>query len=431
MLIKLYGKKIFYSEERFVELSQTNLPSEHMTFKFRPDVYWEVEIEEYDEASGSLKMKVVNYNPGSVSKFSKQNLRINNIQFSEKFYWKKLETYLGSYRENRLGSILKEPPKEEKTTEKKVNTSAPLKSKKFGFKEILQDDPFEEDPEPISPYFIQETFKYPFSELEFHLGFVTFLKKFKDYPREIEIRIDNPFILPEFKYIKGYFPRAFNSRKVFTVKVNIEILGLEIKKIIAESPEIEAINGEIITTIKKSRAAKVKDIDLELPDDQKLFTADELQAKIDDSGSENTILHVKEDELIDAILELADVRNRDHLHYLASQKHNLKERIRFTIKPYFGFLFFIEGEDMNHFCWELLDSHATYLWSFEKQQQTAKHIKEVGSCISLIWEIGREKFKRAYREKKLDGEFRFESIHHKTTEDGFLRWKVSLDQYLS
>ncbi|MGY6561707.1 MAG: hypothetical protein ACXITV_06340 [Luteibaculaceae bacterium] len=105
------------------------------------------------------------------------------------------------------------------------------------------------------------------------------------------------------------------------------------------------------------------------------------------------------------------------------------------MNPHFGFLFFVEGERNNHFIWELLNSNATYIWSFEKYDGTlAQQLKKIEEIIGRIRTLGREKYKGAYRNFQEDGDLVFRSIAHENINsdfvDDFPRWRSRLEQHL-
>lgn len=135
------------------------------------------------------------------------------------------------------------------------------------------------------------------------------------------------------------------------------------------------------------------------------------------------------------IIETRDVRNAKHLQFLAGSKHSTKQKLRFTLKPLFGFVFFIEGETKNHFCWELLNSHATYLWSFDKIDTDAKfQFKRVEETINIIRDMGRETYKSDFRNNKVDSDLSFCTIEHSNINsalvDGFVEWQHRLKERL-
>ena len=129
------------------------------------------------------------------------------------------------------------------------------------------------------------------------------------------------------------------------------------------------------------------------------------------------------------------MRNAKHLQYLSGAKHSERHMLKFTLKPIFGFLFFIEGERQNHFCWELLNSHATYLWSFSKVESEFQfQYARIEKTISLVRQIGRDEYKREFKNGNIDGDLIFSVINHpdvnSSFKDGFVEWKHRLKERL-
>ncbi|MEY3249546.1 MAG: hypothetical protein RL742_1589, partial [Bacteroidota bacterium] len=128
-------------------------------------------------------------------------------------------------------------------------------------------------------------------------------------------------------------------------------------------------------------------------------------------------------------------RNRQQLIYLSGAKQSKNEKIRFTLAPNFGFLFLVEGEQYNHFVWELLNSHATYIWSIGKTRQDLKlQYQRIEQAINTIRNSSRSAYKNAYRQQQTDQDLAFNYLQHQHAEsalvDGFPKWKHQLNALL-
>jgi len=100
------------------------------------------------------------------------------------------------------------------------------------------------------------------------------------------------------------------------------------------------------------------------------------------------------------------------LAYLAGTKQSQNHKLRYTLNPNFGFLFLIEGAKNKHFVWELLNSHATYIWSIDKSVKEIKlQFKRVESIINMIRTSGRGNYKRAFRNNHQDNDLVFRVIN--------------------
>ena len=79
------------------------------------------------------------------------------------------------------------------------------------------------------------------------------------------------------------------------------------------------------------------------------------------SESDNSL---KGGEIIDTLLqEKTNLKNQKQLMYLSGAIQSGTDKIRFTLEPKFGFLFTFNKDGVNHYCWELLQSHASYIWT--------------------------------------------------------------------
>lgn len=106
--------------------------------------------------------------------------------------------------------------------------------------------------------------------------------------------------------------------------------------------------------------------------------------------------------------------------------------MRFTSKPFFGFIFFITESENKYICWELLDSHATYLWKFPKSETKHSIIKTFEEQMAIIKQIKRQKYRRYAKENSLNYRFQFNVITHSlsTKKNNFNIWKNKLDAKL-
>ena len=120
---------------------------------------------------------------------------------------------------------------------------------------------------------------------------------------------------------------------------------------------------------------------------------------------------------------------------MAGGKQTERQKLRYTLHPNFGFVFLIEGEQCNHFVWELLNSHATYVWSIGKSHKDIElQYKRIEATIGTVRSAGRDEYKRAYRNNHQDDDLVFTVIEHdqvnSNLKDGFLKWKSRLNEML-
>lgn len=274
---------------------------------------------------------------------------------------------------------------------------------------------------------IDINFQHLLIKTKFKMGYVEIEKKLKGFPKKIKINLENNNIIPEFDHVKPYFAKALGNRKIeITGYLEIDETG-EIK-VKCQSKEISQINEELITTVRR----------LELKEsifnpkiyvvDKSLFTPEEYFEGIEEEQLGNTPSISKKD-ILEEILQLEGIRNKKQLSYLSGKLQSKKIGLRFTLSPEFGFLFHVEGEDMDHFIWELLNTHATYIWSLEKEGiSLEKKLKLIEREVNIIRENGRIKYLN--REKPVG--VVFNKINHDNSKtgvvDGFPNWKMRVNE---
>jgi hypothetical protein len=417
--IKISNNKIYFTNSDFVGLEQTNFPENSLKFKYHLDTYLKVELSNYNEQLKSLDIEIKNYKPKEIQNFNNQELKkkINKLIF-KKLEWDKLIQLLSNYQSN-LPKLIPEAFKEEEEEEEEEEED---------FTEIENENEEEIEYSEINSEQKIQDFDFEFTEkfnnAIFHLGYVSITKIIDIFYSPIELKIYNDKLLPEYDYIKNYFSNYYNNEN-FNITTKIEIKGNEIISIISHSKEIENINNEIIDSVKRERILNTIDFIDNSENEKSTFTADEILSKIDNSLN---IFKETEEDIINLILELKNPRNKKQLVYLSDKKHKSIEKIRFTLKPLFGFIFFIEGKEKNHMCWELLNSHATYLWSFEKFEPIYLVIKQSEININTIKQIGRQMYRNQVKMNQLQINSIFSIIKHPKSnlKDNFDIWKSKL-----
>ena len=97
----------------------------------------------------------------------------------------------------------------------------------------------------------------------------------------------------------------------------------------------------------------------------------------------------------------------------------------------FGFVFSASANN-ECFVWELLNSHATYIWkniNFENSFDLSKVVEE---AIITIKNVGREPYKKYYNSIELPTyDFRVidHSLNNLTDEERFNEWKKKLERF--
>lgn len=420
-LLKISKNKIHFTEFDFVNLNQTNFPENSLTFKHHLDTYLKVLISNYDEKENSLEVTIIDYHPNDINAFTEQKKRkpISKLIFKE-LQWSKLQGLTSYYKAN-LPQLI---PQAFKTESKKINLQEIFESEDYPDLKIdsaISDRRYSGH-EISDEIFLHEVdFKVLFTELNFHNGFVSTFDTFSFYNGRIEFRILNPLILPEHKYIKNYFTKYYKKDRI-NISAKIKIKNNEVLSIESFSEEIEGITTSVIDKIKTERILDLSKLKGDTESDKSTYTADEIFLKLDKS---NNIFNQEEFDILNLIIENKKPRNIKQLEYLAGIKHDVSLKIRFTLNPLFGFIFFITGKKKNHIIWELLNSHATYVWSYEKSTSIAQIIKDSEKNLNSIRTVGRKKYRSLIGNKQIKLESKFQVINHSRSKtiDSFELWK--------
>lgn len=427
-IIKVDNETISFNPQVSISIQQTNIPpKEYLSFKTSEEIFWKVEMINHDLERKFLELKIIDYNNEDIQKFNDQkkpNNEIIGVSFG-KFDWEKLEPILTRYQKSKFEDILFNTgkihlPDIGNFTNKVINS--------------FQNSTYK----PNSAYVPdlterKENISIRFDDLTFMSGYVSFKKKFK-YINKEHFQILNQNILPEFENIKHWFAKKLKLR-VIKVVITFVFEDNKILEIKALSEQIDLINSELIDSIKYERVLDLtKKTELITPQ-KALFTNDELFTQIDLEDNVGNVFNQSEEDVLNLLLEKGSVRNKMQLQYLADKRQSDNLKLRYTLKPNFGFLFFVEGEANNHFIWELLNSNATYIWSISTLgKDVDSQFKRIESTINLIRTIGREKYKTAYRVERYDNDLVFKIINHEEIESnlsiGFLKWEKRLEEHL-
>jgi hypothetical protein len=415
LLIQVTNERIYLNPTLSLAIAQTNIPRAHLLFRTSTPIFWETEMQRYDEPTQCLYVEVTNYRATrDDERFAAQRPKkpVQRLEFAA-FDWPELEPLLAHYKKIELQPFVK-------------NLEAPLVPS--------TDKPSEKLPavDGTASQTVREKFAVDLSEVRIELGYVAFRRWFERFEREIDFRIENACLLPEFDYIKFWFAKKLGQRKI-TVDAAITFAGGEVRSVEASSKQIASIGPAFIDAVRRQRVGGLTKLTEPAPD-KSLFTADDIFNTLDDTPQGN-VFRQNEKDILDLLLADTRVRNRQQLAYLAGAKQSPRFPLRFTLAPDFGFLFFIEGETKNHFVWELLNSHATYLWSLGKTaQDAALQYRRIEATLNAIRQSGRDQYRRAYRDDRIDPDLTFNFIEHEKIGsqlvDAFPKWKHRLEALL-
>lgn len=424
-IIKVSNVKIFLDPQTFVPIENTNIPIKHLTFRSHTDIFWKVEVVEYRPIEKYLKVKVNDYTILDRAEFETQipTREITHILF-EKIDWKKLEPTLTSYQKNKLLEILSNI----NTNPFSIGDLATTKVSGNNWPSTISLTSASKGP-MLSKH--SEDFKIDITDVVFIQGGVTFKRCIKYLLHEFEFNIQNDHILPAFENVKFWFAKKFKSKKI-DVNAVFSLANYDVMGISTTSKQIDQINPALIDSIKHERTLRLTKKPKSIDPYKSIFIADEIFTQVDTNDNEGNIFHQSDNEILSILVEKGDVRNKKQLEYLADEKQTTNQKLRYTLHPIFGFLFLIEGKTYNHFVWELLNSHATYIWSIETK---SKHIDSqfniVETEVNIIRSSGRENYKLLNKNKHQDNLFTFHVITHdditSNLADNFEKWMSKLN----
>lgn len=435
ILIKMYHDKIYFNSENYILISDTNIPKEAgLRFSTRKVVIWEVAMMDYSDSDMNLTIMILDYHPKVTSSFIKQNPKkpIQKLTFKYDFIWSELEPVLTSYVKDKLkGKLTHYTPRESRDKET-------LSSKSYTSNENpLNAIPVHIKKEEISTKtYHKEEFWIDFSDVKFKLGYVAFKKYIKaSINANLDFKIPNDNILEEFDSIKFWFSKKLKAKKI-QVEVTVISIHNKVVETLSKSKHIDSITPELIDSIKYQRINAITEKLRDSKISKELFTAEEIFSQIDSNDLEGNVFKQNEKDILDFLLEKKNVRNKKELNYLSGNKQSLNQKIRYTSYPNFGFLFLIEGDENNHFVWELLESNATYIWTINKSQQEINlQYKRIEAIINTIRDNGRNNYKRYYRNNHHDSDIRFSHIDHTHIGSDFLdefpKWKSKLNELIT
>lgn len=435
-ILRIKDSKFYYTENDFIDIKDTNIPHGKMSFSSGRDIFWEVELFDFDDKTKTVRVRVLDYSPENVENYytQKQKKLVEYFQF-EKFQWTKLEPQLSSYQMSALSDIADGIPDLNIRNNEKMEIEERFKDSD---KNLTEDYEFSANNENFG--FIEnqiiridEEFSFFFKNANFKNGFVSVDFKPKLCSKKEEIKIFNKNILREYHYVKNYFPKYFKKGKKFKVQLSGEIQFGKLINYEAASEEIQSIDEDVITTVRNLIEVEIFDSVDTGKLDKSILSIEELIEKSQLDSSIKESISKEPQKILHSIFKVKDVRNRKQLEYLAGFKQEDNCQLRFTLKPLFGFLFYMESGKQNHFCWELLNSHATYIWSFDSSLDFNEKLHDIDNIINYIRINGREKYKQL---EKSEGEkkFSFSTLYHKNKltkfKDGFVEWKNELEKIM-
>ncbi len=432
-ILKIEKNKFYYTENDFIDIKDTNIPRGSMSFKYHLDIFWKVELFNFDEENKTVRVRVIDYDPKDISNFynQKQKKPVSSFLF-EKFQWSKIEDQLAIRQDSELYQIIDGIPSSNVRYERKS-----IVEKKVNKSDINSNDNskfFLEQKKENKIIPLNENFSFSYKNAKFEDGFVRVFFKLKLCSKKEEIKIFNNEIRREYHHVRSYLPKYFKKGKKFNIQLKGNVQSGKLIDYKATSVEIESINENVFSMIKTLIESKIPDtVDVEKVD-KNILSVGELMEVSKLNVSIKELLNKEPENILYSIINRKQIKNKNQLEYLAGFKQQGNYQLRFTLKPQFGFLFYIESDKKNHFCLELLNSHATYVWSFNSKYNFFNKLDDIDNIINYIQIHGRNKYKQ-FVKNEYDSDLLFSKISHKNklskSKDGFIEWKNKLEQILT
>ena len=360
LVLRPTNERLYLTDELALPWSATNLGEGNFLLRTREPVYWEAEMTGYDRASGALSVRIIDYAASADQYQPARPARstVRTVQFAtldrERFcaqltYYRASELPL-SNGELSNAACTELPGADDRTDVRAPNT--------------IPGVPVSPDLEDAAPRSYPLNFSVSITELKIGDGYAE--GYYRDWVGEIRYRIPNSHLRKEFHPIRGYFARQLRRKTVeVTAQLTFDVAG-EPEIHTARSPQLRRIDDRLLEVL---RARTLQDLLRPEETNRRLFTPEELLSNYPADDPVRVLLPPPGAELLEEILRSQDVRNAAQLAHLASRQE-AGQKLRFVLSPRFGFLFFVRGEAMHHFLLELLDSHATYVWSLPREVGT-------------------------------------------------------------
>lgn len=264
-------------------------------------------------------------------------------------------------------------------------------------------------------------FDIDFKDVEFANGRIEFKYTPSYSLRSVDFQIENPLLIPEFNHIKKWIVKILGKQK-FHVKAKIEEADYDIISE-ASSEDIIAINSHVIEQIKLHRIVQLPELE-NTNQSETILDADQLLG-LDEIGTSDALSQSAKD-ILETLLKNNEIRNQGQIDYLSTELADKNAKLRFTTKPHFGFVFIFQRDNKHFLAWELLNSHASYLWSMKNSPRTKEEfIDRMRKSIRLVNSLGRNNYKRDYQNGEIEQDLFFTPINHGSK--GFSKWQHDLD----
>jgi DNA-binding Lrp family transcriptional regulator len=423
-VIKLEKNGIMLNPQVRIEPSKVNISFTALKFITDEKVYLRVRAEANEADEYELVLRVIEYFPKDIVLFNNSIAlgKYQSVRFRDRIDSDLIKRDLKAYNDF-LVQQLREEEIERKRREAYLFKNATSQQQQVGAESFFSKPEFES-----KAYNVTVTFE----DANYHDGYVSVSVKLPGFAGVHEVQIFNSHILEQFGAISSWFSKKLGKK--FRVEISVKLKEGEVVELTGKSEEISRINPDLIAKIRHERIIQLPTLLLENKEPRCVYSLQELLGSLTSVHQAGSNLNRTEQEIIDILITKRECRNKNELRYLAGTLQSLSYPINFTLTPYFGYVFYIEGKNHNHFVWELLDTNATYIWSFtDKTISFDKSFDRMQSVIAFVRELKREKYRQAYKNGKIDNDLKFQRLAHVLIDDqttNFDIWKEKIEAIL-
>lgn len=435
-VLKMTNDGSYINNNCKVSYQQTNLPID--SFAFIKEVFWKVAIKttEY-HGKTALQVEVIDYNAKNPSALGKQTLK-GEVPFMifTPFEYERFSYQVACQTSGVMRSLCKDHPLGSKRPidldiRPPGSASSYSKDKQLERhqKQMEWANKADETLKPIElPLQTNEiTIKQRFNESIIKNGFIEFKRRLPQPTEEITISINNDFLKQEYDLLKEYICKKI-GKKTFTIKLVVQSRGNQVISYEASSEDIEKINETFIEEIRIPQIRLLKQV-VDSTNEKKLYTVDEVFEKI--QKIPGNIFNANINDIIKTLTDGYKHRNSQQIIFLAKNHNANVSKVYLTLKPLFGFLFYIDSGKNHNYIWELLDSHATYIWSFDKAIfSQSVSFTNTDLFIKEVHAKGRNKYKQDLHSKQVNNQSHFYCLEHEmqlnSSVVNFEKWREKL-----
>ncbi len=423
IVLRVDNAGVHYSATGCFPWSMTNLPANAFRFRDREEVYWEVGLTDYAADAAALHLEVLHYEAEDLDFDPQRQMKrpVNRLVFAP-LDAEAFKAQLMYYRLGELAAVLAPSSARPAPADWDDDDDFLDDDTDFLDDELLDEEEAWELACPVPVRSVD--FAFPFLDLKIGNGGVSGEVELPGVAKPLPFKIANEHLLAEFDAIKPYFVKAL-QRKTIRVAAQLSFPDGRPALSGASSAEIARIDERMLELF---RARSLRDLLRGSPRtvDKSLFTPEDFFESLDDDALGKALLPQDGHDLLAALLQERPVRNARQLEFLSGRLHGSGQKLRYVLSPEFGFVFFAAGQDAHHFILELLDSHATYVWSIPRDwEDLPAQYLAVEREIAAIATVGRGQYRRY-----LHFEHAFWFVIHEAAEsgvtDGFPRWKNRL-----